>query len=248
MNRIAEYSIVPMRRFTIAACVCLLLTVLHTWPIAAAPQRNSLNHNADAQLTAWIVSWIAYALPHEPRHLFAGNIFQPDSRVLAYSEPFFVPALMGAPIRWLGGSAVLTNNVLVLVGLWLSALAGWWVVDRWTGSFAAGLVAGALIAFNSHHLTRLPHLQAAHVWGLPLAFYLTERLFDDRDPRPLASRVAALALVVAAIAATSVYWLAFAGTIMFVEAIFYARSTRAWLALAGAGVVALLIAAPVIWP
>jgi hypothetical protein len=237
-----------MRRFTIAACVCLLLTLFHTWPIGAAPQRNSLNHNADAQLTAWIVSWIAYALPHEPRHLFAGNIFQPDSRVLAYSEPFFVPALMGAPIRWLGGSAVLTNNILILVGLWLSALAGWWVVHRWTGSFAAGLVAGALIAFNSHHLTRLPHLQAAHVWGLPLAFYLAERLLDDRDPRSIAARAATLAVVIAAIAATSVYWLVFAGTIVSVEAVFSARSRAAWLGLACAGVLALLIAAPVIWP
>jgi len=237
-----------MRRFTIAASVCLVLTVFHTWPIAAAPQRNSLNHNADAQLTAWIVSWIAYALPHEPRHLFGGNIFQPDSRVLAYSEPFFVPALMGAPIRWLGGSAVLTNNLLILAGLWLSALAGWWVVQRWTGSFTAGLVAGSLVAFNSHHLTRLPHLQAAHVWGLPLAFYATERLLIDRDARSLMTRAAALALVIAAIAATSVYWLVFAGAIVFVEALFYARSSKAWLALAGAGVLALLVALPVLWP
>ncbi|HEX7140364.1 MAG TPA: hypothetical protein VF219_21110 [Vicinamibacterales bacterium] len=237
-----------MRRFTIAACVCLLLTVFHTWPIAAAPYRNSLNHNADAQLTAWIVSWIAYALPHEPRHLFAGNIFQPDPHVLAYSEPFFVPALIGAPIRWLGGSAVLTNNVLILVGLWLSAFAGWWVVHRWTGSFTAGLVAGSLIAFNSHHLTRLPHLQAAHVWGLPLAFYATERLLADRDPRALVMRAATLALVIAAIAATSVYWLVFAGAIVLVEAMFYARSSTACLGLAGAGVLALLVALPVLWP
>jgi hypothetical protein len=237
-----------MRRFSIAAVVCLLLTVFHTWPIAAAPQRNSLNYNADAQLTAWIVSWIAYALPHEPRHLFAGNIFQPDPRVLAYSEPFFVPAILGAPIRWLGGSAVLTNNVLLLLGLWLSALAGWWVVHRWTGSFAAGLVAGALIVFNSHHLTRLPHLQAAHVWGLPLALYATERLLAERDPLPVAARALALAVVIAAIAATSVYWLVFSAVILFVEAVVHVRSIGAVGRLAAAGFLALLIALPVLWP
>ena len=103
-----------MRRFTIAALVCLLLTIVHTWPIGAAPHRHSLNYNADAELTAWIVSWIAYALPHDPAHLFAGNIFQPDARVLAYSEPLLVPALLGAPVRWSGGSAVLTNNLLLM--------------------------------------------------------------------------------------------------------------------------------------
>src|SRR5690242_4439630 len=106
-----------MRRTAAAALVCLALTAFHTWPIASAPHRHSLNYNADAQLTAWIVSWIAYALPHEPRRLFAGNIFQPDDRVLSYSEPLVVPALLGAPIRWLGGSPVLTFNVLIMLGL-----------------------------------------------------------------------------------------------------------------------------------
>ncbi len=237
-----------MRRISIAASICLLLTVLHTWPIAARPHRNSLNYNADAELTAWIVSWIAYALPHEPKHLFAGNIFQPDSKVLAYSEPFFVPAIMGAPVRWLGGSAVLTNNVLLLAGLWLTALAGWWVVDKWTGSFSAGLVAGAVLAFNSHLLTRLPHLQAAHAWGLPLVLYATERLLGDRDERSPVARIAILAFVLAAVATTSVYTLMFAAVVMSVEAIFSARSFSTLARLAAAGLLALLIASPVLWP
>jgi hypothetical protein len=225
-----------------------MLTVLHTWPIAAAPHRNSLNYNADAQLTAWIVSWIAYALPHEPQHLFAGNIFQPDSHVLAYSEPLFVPALMGAPIRWLGGSAVLTNNILLLAGLWLTSLAGWWIVCRWTGSFNAGLVGGALVAFNSHLLSRLPHLQAAHAWGLPLVVYCAERLIACQDDEPFIGRAFVLGAVIAAIAMTSVYWLIFALVIILVEALFSIRSPAALIRLATAGLIGLLFALPVIWP
>ena len=108
--------------------------------------------------------------------LFAGNIFQPDDRTLAYSEPLVVPALAGAPVRWLGGSPVLTFNLLLVAGLAATALAGWWLVTAWTGSFAAGLVGGALAAFNVHLLTRLPHLQAAHAWGLVLVVYLADRL------------------------------------------------------------------------
>src|SRR5262245_13980800 len=141
-----------MRRHGAAALISLALAVFHTWPIASAPHRHSLNANADAQLTAWIVSWVAYALPHEPSKLFAGNIFQPDDRALAYSEPLVAPALAGAPIRWLGGSAVLTFNLLLIAGLAATALSGWWVVFRWTGSFAAGLTAGALLAFNTQLL------------------------------------------------------------------------------------------------
>jgi hypothetical protein len=237
-----------MRRTALAASVCLLLTVFHTWPIAAAPGRHSLNYNADAELTAWIVSWIAYALPHEPGRLFAGNIFQPDTRVLAYSEPLFVPALMGAPIRWLGGSAVLTNNVLLLAGLWLTALAAWWVVDRWTGSFGGGLVAGAVLAFNSHLLTRLPHMQAAHAWGLPLAFYATERLLAAGDRSTAVVRAGSLAIVVAGIATTSVYTLMFAGLVMFVQAAFGVRSVSALAKLAAAALLAMLLALPVLRP
>ena len=237
-----------MRRFTIAALFCMLLAIVHTWPLTAAPHRHSLNYNADAELTAWIVSWIAYTLPHEPQRLFAGNIFQPDARVLAYSEPLFVPALMGAPIRWFGGSAVLTNNILLIVGLWLTALAGWWVVQRWTGSFAGGLVAGALLAFNSHLLSRLPHLQAAHAWGLPLALYATERLTADSDQSSWIGRAAALALVVAAVATTSVYSLMFAVVIITVEAMYSVRSWSALGRLSAAGVLALLMALPFLWP
>jgi len=237
-----------MRRFTIAALVCLLLTIVHTWPIGAAPHRHSLNYNADAELTAWIVSWIAYALPHDPAHLFAGNIFQPDARVLAYSEPLLVPALLGAPVRWSGGSAVLTNNLLLMAGLWLTAVAGWWVVARWTGSSAAGLVAGALLAFNSQLLSRLPHMQAAHAWGLPLALYATERLAASRDTTTSVARAIALGLLVAAVATTSIYSLMFAAVIVVIACAYEVRSRAAIVGLAAAGAVAVLAALPFLWP
>src|ERR1700733_15229407 len=99
-----------MRSFA-AVVIFISLAVFHTWPLASNPSRLSLNYNADAELNAWTVSWVAYAIVHEPRLLFAGNIFQPDDRALAYSEPLIVPALAGAPVRWLGGSAVLTFNL-----------------------------------------------------------------------------------------------------------------------------------------
>lgn len=95
------------------ACVFLVfLAVAHTWPLASAPHRLSLNHHADAQLNAWIVSWVAHALPTEPLPLWQSNIFQPRERALSFSEPLIVPAIAGAPVFWLTGSAVLTFNLL----------------------------------------------------------------------------------------------------------------------------------------
>jgi hypothetical protein len=238
-----------MRRFAAATLVCLALAVLHTWPIASGPQRHSLNYNADAELNAWIVSWIAYALPHEPRRLFAGNIFQPDDHALAYSEPLVVPALAGAPIRWMGGSAVLTFNLLLIAGLAATGAATWLVAARWTGSFYGGLVAAALAAFNTHLLTRLPHLQAAHAWGLPLVLYLTDLLLArDAPTRRCAPAIVALGLVIAATAATSEYWLFFAAVLMAVQVAVGARSRRVLGHMALAGGIAGILALPVLLP
>jgi hypothetical protein len=239
-----------MRRLLLAAIVATALAVLHTWPLAASLAHHSLNYNADAELNEWIVSWIAYALPHEPQHLFAGNIFQPDDRALAYSEPLVVPALAGAPIRWLGGSAVLTFNLLLIAGLATTMTAGWFVGYRWTGSFAAGLVVGALAAFNTHLLTRLPHLQAAQAWGLILVLYLTDRVLtaesDPRAPGPGAQWWLAVAL--AAVAATSEYWLFFAATSMAVQVAVGARTRRALARLAIPCLVSGALAFPVLLP
>src|ERR1700674_4669230 len=106
-----------MRHALWAAALFLALAVFHTWPLASAPAHRSLNHNADAELNAWIVSWIPHALATDPAHLFDGDIFAPERNTLAYSEPLILPALVGAPIRWLGGSPVLTFNLLLLTGL-----------------------------------------------------------------------------------------------------------------------------------
>lgn len=234
-----------------AATLACLLAVVHTWPLAAAPHRHSLNYHADAELNAWIVSWIAYALPHEPGRLYAGNIFQPDSHALAYSEPLFVPAIVGAPIRWLGGSAVLTFNILLVLGLAATAFAGWFVASRWTGSWWAGTVAGSLLAFNTHLLTRLPHLQAAHAWGLPLAAFFTDRILalpDHARRRDVLRSVALLVAVVATVAMTSEYWLVFTGAIIATQSAVGVRSRRSAARMAVAVAGGVVLALPMLVP
>lgn len=74
-----------------------------------------------------------------------------------------VPAMMGAPLQWIGVSPVLVYNVLIWLGFTLSA----WSMSSWTGSPAAGVISGALFACNAHLLTRFAHLQAIHVEFIP---------------------------------------------------------------------------------
>ena len=156
------------------------LAVLHTWPLAGDPVHLSRNDHADTLLNEWTVAWVAHQLPRDPLHLFDANIFYPDAGTLAYSEHLLVPALMGAPIYWATHSPVLTYNFLVLLGMTLTGWASCLLVWRWTGDLAAGAIAGVLIAFNAHTLTRLPQVQAFHFEFLPLALLAFDRILAER--------------------------------------------------------------------
>jgi len=183
------------RRLAAAAlAACLALAVLHTWPLAARPGTLSRHDNADAMLNEWIVAWVAHQAPSAPLQLFDANIFHPEPRSLAFSEHMTVQGLLGAPVRWLGGSPLLTYNLLVIAGLALSAWAMWLLLARWTGSRAAGAVAGTLVAFNAHTLTRLPHLQALHVEFVPVVLLALDRLLVERRARDAVLLGAACAL------------------------------------------------------
>ena len=166
-----------------ALAACLALAVLHTWPLATGPAVLSRHDNADAMLNEWIVAWVAHQAPRAPLHLFDANIFHPEPRALAFSEHMTVQGLMGAPVFWLGGSPLLAYNLLVMAGLALSAWAMWLLLKRWTGSSAAGAVAGSLLAFNAHTLTRLPHLQALHLEFMPVVLLALDRLLVERRAR-----------------------------------------------------------------
>jgi hypothetical protein len=192
-----------------ALAVCVLLAVAHTWPMALDPATHSRNDNGDTQLNEWIMAWVLHQLAHDPLHLFDGNIFYPARDSLAYSEPLIVPALMGAPVWWLGGSPVLLFNIALLAGFTLTAFAGWLVVYRWTGDHAAGLLAGTMFAFNTHTLTRLPHVQGIHAYGLPLALLAADSIVTAARTRD----ALLLALWMMVMAYTSGYLVVF-GTVM----------------------------------
>src|SRR5690348_2221686 len=89
-----------LRRQIQVAAICVLLAVVHTWPLALHATRLSRNDNGDAELNEWILAWVAHQLPRDPLHLFEGNIFYPAHDTLAYSEPLIVPAVLGMPLWW----------------------------------------------------------------------------------------------------------------------------------------------------
>ena len=141
-----------------AALLCLLLAIVHTWPLAADPGTHSRNDNGDTQLNEWILAWVAHQLPRAPARVFDANIFYPERDTLAYSEPLLVQGLMSAPLRWMGASPVLAFNVVLLLGFALTAWAGYRLIHEWTRSRAAGLLAGSHVRVQHAHA----HAAGAH--------------------------------------------------------------------------------------
>lgn len=180
-----------------------------------APGTLSRNDNGDALLNEWILAWVAHQLPRVPAHLFDANIFYPERDTLAFSEPLIVPALMGAPLAWLGASPVLVYNVVLILGFALTAWAGYALVHEWTRDPAAGLLAGSMFAFNTHTLTRLAHVQGIHAWGLPLALLAADRVIVRGRIRDAIW----LAVWMAAMAYTSGYLVVFGAVMSAVVAI-----------------------------
>ena len=208
--------------WTIATAVFVLLAIVHTWPLVTEPGTLSRNDNGDAQLNEWILAWVAHQLPRNPLDLFQGNIFYPARDVLAFSEPLIVPALLVAPALWLGASPVLAMSLSMLTGFALTGLGTYALAFAWTGSRLAAIAAGSLYAFNTHTLTRLPHVQALHAYGIPLSLLLADRLISQ----PSALTAVALGACMAMMAYTSGYFVVFA-TVMI--AVLYLVRAKSWI-------------------
>lgn len=222
------------------------MAALHSWPLASDPVHLSRLDNHDAELNTWIVAWVAHILPHAPLSLFEAPILYPEQHSLAFSEHMLVPSVIGAPLLWLGASPVLVYNLLIMAGLALSGWAMYLVMARWTGSVAAGVIAGLLYAFNAHVLTRFVHLQAQHVEFFPLMLYALDRLIVDRRPRHAVLLAAAFVLQ----SLCSNYLLVFSAYALIVAVAVRWRelNLKTWQLLIVAGVLSVIALLPFLWP
>src|SRR5262245_1608920 len=223
----------------------IALAVVHTWPLASHPATLSSNDNADAQLNEWILAWVAHTLPQDPLHLFQANIFYPAHDSLAFSEPLILPALLGAPLLWLGGSPVLVFNLVMIAGFVLTALAAYHLIFRWTGNRMAAVLGASTFAFNTHTLTRLAHVQALHIYGLPLVLLALDRLVSSARMRDAWLLSAAMIML----AYTSGYLMVF-GAVMIAVGLLTRLSEwlPQWQLIGGRLALAAIISAAVIAP
>ena len=152
------------------ALLLALFTVPTAWillPQVAAP--FSVPDHGDPLLSIWRLAWVAHQFPRDPMHLFDANIFHPHLRTLAYSDAMLLPAVVAAPLLWVGLHQVLVYQVMLLASIVLSGTTMFLLVRALTGRSDAALISGLLFAFCAFRFgAHYSHLELQMTWWMPL--------------------------------------------------------------------------------
>ncbi|HEY7817641.1 MAG TPA: hypothetical protein VIG29_05450, partial [Vicinamibacteria bacterium] len=162
-----------------------LATLALSYPLALQPKSLSRLDNGDARLNAWAVSWVAHQVVQDPLHLFDANIFHPLSGSLAFSEHLTLHGLLSLPLLQATDDLVLTTNLLLLLSMWATAVAMYFLARTLTGNHLASLLAGLFFSFASFRFNRLPHLQMQLYAFLPLFLACWHRYLSERKTKDL---------------------------------------------------------------
>lgn len=235
-----------LRKFALqAAALYIALTFAVTYP-QGLQLSDHLADVGDPLLNAWALAWVAHQLPFAPAHLFDANIFHPEADTLAYSESLIAPALIGAPLLWLGAGPIVVYNLLFFAAFVGSGVGTALLVFELTGRRSAALVAGAAFAFLPYKIDHYSHFQLLQTQWIPLALWALHRWLN----RPSLLAAVGLGASVGAQALTSMYNALFLGvflTVVGAVALAARRlSTRHLPSLVLAAVVAGTMALPVV--
>ena len=181
---------------SIALLSLLLFTVLTA--VMTYPQLRHMGDSVydagDPLLNLWALSWVAHQAPRAPVHLFDANIFVPERWTLAYSETLLAPAVLAAPLLWMGVSRILVYNIVFVSGFIFSGLGTVLLVRHLTRNTAAAIVAGIIFAYLPFRFDHYAQLQLQQAEWIPLALWAFHRVMDRgrlRDGLCLGACVAA---------------------------------------------------------
>jgi hypothetical protein len=206
----------------------------------------------DPLLNAWALAWVPHAIFTHPAALFDANIFYPDRGTLALSETLIFPALLVAPLRAVGATAIDLHNVTLFSGYVLSGLTMFLLVRHLTTDTAAAVFAAVLFTITPLRAEHYPRVQAQMTYLLPLALLFLYRLLDKTAGTQRRARVTAAGLLGICLGLqfySCVYYAVFICTILPITWLLCAAlSSRprdfAVRHVIGAGVVAAILVAP----
>jgi len=157
-----------LARPAVAAGVCLLLTLLLTWPLAARLGLALPAGAGDLWVNVWNFWWWRTALEAGESPWWTPYLFHPAGAHLDFHLHSPVNMLLFAP--WFEPETA--YGLAVLLSTWLSAFGAHLLARDLSGSARAGLLAGVVFAFFPHRLEQtLEHLNLFSTQFVPLTLW-----------------------------------------------------------------------------
>lgn len=153
---------------------------------------TQLPEGGDAVLNAWIMAWDVHALTQPGADVWNAPIYFPARNTLAFSETLFGNLWIALPVDLLTHNPILVANLVILSAFVLTMYTTFLLVQRVTGSFLAGVVAGILFSFSPLRWGELGHVQLLPIFWSPLALLACHRFLETRRPLPFLGMVLAL--------------------------------------------------------
>ncbi len=197
-------------------------------------------------LNAWTIWWNAESLSHGLSDYWNAPIFAPELGTFAFSEPQPITLLL-APLVWLSGSPIGAYNAYLIASL---ALNGWFaarLLRRLGCHNWVQLCVGVAVVLHPLALRNVEAVQLLSIWAS--LWTITALLDLHRDPTWRSA--ACLGIAFAAQAAACLHHALFLAIILLATGwtvIPRDEYIRTWKALAVAGIVALCLLSPVVWP
>jgi len=134
----------------------------------------------DQQFVASVVAHHARTLLSAPWRLFDTGQCYPMPKAITLGEHMFGAALLAVVPYALTRDPIVTYNTVVILALWLPALAMYALVYHWTRNVGAAFVSGLLFAFHPDRVFYPAHPFIHGNQWTPLALLFAHRLFTRR--------------------------------------------------------------------
>jgi hypothetical protein len=226
----------PTRRIWIGViALYAALTALYCWPVLGAFGSRLPGDTGDSGLNTWILWWNAHAIPLTERWWNAPAFF-PLRGAFALSETLLGLTPLTSPLQWIGASAVVSHNVAYVLSFFLAALSAHALARRLTGRHDAALLAGIGFGFNPYRSAQVFHLQLLMSFWMPLGLLALHRYVEERRTRDLVLFGACWLFN----GLTTGYFLFFFAALVAAWFVWFVRTWRDALAIAGTIVIASL--------
>jgi hypothetical protein len=147
----------------------------------------------DPLLNTWILWWNAQQVPLTDAYWNA-PAFAPMRNALALSETLLGLTWLTTPLQWMGASALVAYNVMMILEPVLNGLSAYWLCLVLTSRRDAALVGALAFAFAPYHAGQLSHIQMRATFFMPLALVGLHRYWTTGGFRWLVLFASATAL------------------------------------------------------